>query len=54
MITNTTDYILECVDQIGWEQDLYIDRAIVNWLHLRTGRDHDPHIVCKNRMRIGL
>jgi len=47
-------YILECVDQTGWKQDLYIDCAIIKWLHLRTGWDQDPYTVCKNRMRTGL
>ena len=37
-------YKLECVDQAGWKHDLYIDWAIVNWLHLRTGYDQD-HIL---------
>ena len=47
-------YILECVDQTGWKQALYIDCAIVNWSQLRTGWDQEPYTVCKNKIRTGL
>ena len=46
-------YILKWVDQTGWKQDLYFDYTIVDWLHLRTGRDRASYIVGKNRMRLG-
>ena len=46
-------YILECVDQTGWKQDLYFDCATANWLHLRIGWDQDPYTGCKNRLRAG-
>ena len=52
MITNLND--LSKVTKQGWNQDLYFDYAIADWLYLRTGWDQDSYSIFKNRIRSGL